>query len=386
MTLTDLTTPLTRAQVESSVYAVLQALGVNTTTWKPGAVVRAIITAYCYVVAAFTTWSSNAVKAGFLLLSSGDWLRAAAKYDYGTDYIPATFATGAVTVVNSAGGIYDFAPGELVCSATLSVGGATTTKYYHNTATVHVGANETVTNIAIQADEIGADSTAGAGAINALVPGYPGLSVSNPLAVVGTDDETDASLTARALQAASAVSPAGPADAYRYVALSTLSPTSGAPVANRVSVIAGNPVQVYVLGPSGAVTGSLGDPTTDLGAIEKALLVKVLPLGVGLTLASGTTYTLTFSYTLSIYQSAYSDAELNSKVQAALGRFVAATPIGGNPPSGLVYLDALKATIVEAVPGCFHCTVSLGSDIPLATGQGLVLGTVTQTSVTRYTA
>ena len=385
MTLQELTTPLTRDQITTSIYNVLQALGVETSTWKPGGVVRALITCFAYVLAAFSTWSATAVRAGFLLLSSGDWLRSAAKYDYGTDYVAATFATGTVTVNNSSGNAYSFAPGELVCQATLSVGGQSVLKFYHNTANVVIGVGpSTVTDIAVQADEIGSASTAPAGAINTLVPPYPGLTVSNPVAVVGQDDESDASLTARALLAPSAVSPNGPADAYRYVCTSTLSPTSGTQIANRVRVIPGNPVQVYVLGASGAVSGSTGDPSTDLGAIYLQLTTRVLPIGIGLTLQSGSTTVLTFGYTLSMYQSALSDADINTLVAQAVAGVVANVPIGGHPPAGLFYLEDLRAAIVAAVPGAFHVTLTISSDIALSVGQALTVGTITQTAVNRY--
>lgn len=385
MTLQELTTPLTRDQINTSIYNVLQALGVETSTWKPGGVVRALITCFAYVLAAFSSWSATAVRAGFLLLSSGDWLRSAAKYDYGTDYVPATFATGTVTVVNSSGNAYSFAPGELVCSATLSVGGQAALRFYHNTANVVIPVGpSTVAAIAVQADEIGSASTAPAGAISVLVPPYPGLTVSNPVAVVGQDDESDASLIARALLAPSAVSPNGPADAYRYVCTSVLSPTSGTQIANRVRVIPGNPVQVYVLGASGAVTGTYDDPTTDLGAIFLQLVTKVLPIGVALSLQTGSTTPLTFGYTLSIYQSALSDADISTLVAQAVADVVANVPIGGHPPSGLFYLEDLRAAIVAAVPGAFHVTLTLSSDIALSVGQALSVGTITQTAVNRY--
>lgn len=391
MTLSDLTRPLTSDQMLESIYAILADLGITTSTWKPGAVVRTILVVVAVVFAAFTVWSSAAIRAGFLLLSSGDWLTACAALDYGTTRMPDTFASGLVSLTLSGAGSYTWDPGDLVLSASLVVRGESVLKYYTNAATVTItsaGPPVTVTGIAVTASEIGADSTAPPGTITSLVPAITVLSVTNPAAVVGQDPETDAALTSRALLQASAGSPAGPADAYRYVSMTTLSPTTGSQIANRAKVIPGVMVTVYVAGPSGAVSGTTGDPTTDLGAIWLALQTQVVPVGITLALQSATPQSLSFSYTIYIYQTSLTDTDIHAMVTAAIATALPEVPIGGNPPyvgsTGYLYLTELRSIIDAALPQCFRVDLSLGSDVSIPAGADLIVGTITQTAVHRY--
>jgi hypothetical protein len=85
-----------------------------------------------------------------------------------------------------------------------------------------------------------------------------------------------------------------------------------------------------------------------------------------------------------MYQSALSDADISTLVAQAVASVVANVPMGGHPPSGLFYLEDLRAAIVASVPGAFHVTLSLSTDISLAVGQALSLGTITQTAVNRF--
>src|SRR5512142_539529 len=101
--LSELVTPITRKEFETSIYRVMSAIGMRTSSWKPGAVVRAIVTATSVVMACLSKVICQVIRSGFLELSSGIWLRLCAKYGFNTDYLEATYASGLVRVDNAGG-------------------------------------------------------------------------------------------------------------------------------------------------------------------------------------------------------------------------------------------------------------------------------------------
>src|SRR5262252_8646367 len=113
-TLAELVKPVTRQEVQASIYEALGVLGVNTTSWKPGAVPRVIIVAVSVVFSGFSELVSLTAKGGFLELAEGDWLTIVAHYVYGVDRIDATFASGGLTLSNSGGGEYALDPDDLI--------------------------------------------------------------------------------------------------------------------------------------------------------------------------------------------------------------------------------------------------------------------------------
>ena len=114
VTLDELTTPVTVDEWKTSIYSVMGRVGVDTTSWKPGAVVRTIVTAVSIMLAALSVLIAAIAAGGFLELATGMWLTLLARYQYGVERQEATRATGQVTITNSGGGIYDFDPEDLV--------------------------------------------------------------------------------------------------------------------------------------------------------------------------------------------------------------------------------------------------------------------------------
>src|SRR5690606_27186702 len=89
-------------------------------------------------------------------------------------------------------------------------------------------ANPTLT-LDVLAEEIGADSNAAAGEIDTLVTTLIGVTATNAAAVVGSDEEDDDDLRQRCRDALAALSPNGAAQAYSFIARSTLR-SDGTPV------------------------------------------------------------------------------------------------------------------------------------------------------------
>ena len=373
--LDDLTTPVTRAEVVASIYEAFGVVGVNTTSWKPGAVVRTMIAVVSIVLSGFSVLQAKIARSGFLALSSGDWLTLVAHYVYGVDRILANFATGQVTLTNSAGGVFGGDADDLIFS------NSTTGKTYRNTSAYSIGALGTVT-LDIQASEQGSASTSAPGAIDTLTTPLLGVTCSNALAVIGRDAEKDPPLRTRCSELLGALSPFGPWDAYAS-AVRNATHTDGTSLGiTRVRLVkdgSGN-VYVYLASDSGAVTGTVGDLATDLGIADEAIQQLSAPLGVTAHTLTATAVTIAPTYEVWMYNtSGQSPSQVQALIATALGDFMASQPIGGNvisPAAGKVFVDAIRAVIAGTLPQIFHVVVSLpAADVTLAITEVPVLGT-----------
>src|SRR3990172_50200 len=314
-TLAELTTPLTVDEIKTAIYAALAANGAATTTWKPGAVVRTIITGVAIVLAGFSRLQAAIAKSGFLELAEGDWLTLVALYVYGVDRDTGSFATGNVTLDNAGGGVYSGDPGDLV------VMNPTTLQTYTNTAAYSIDALETGVIVPVQAVLLGADGTSTPGTITAVVTPLSGVTVTNAAAVVGSDAELDPALRIRCREKTGMLSPNGPRDAYAYVAKTTTrSDGSSIGVTRGKSVADGiGGVDVYCADADGVVTGTVGDLGTDLGVIDEAIQTQVVPLGITARVHTAVANTIAVTYELWLRDTTgLTDDEIGDLVDAAL--------------------------------------------------------------------
>ncbi len=246
--ITELTTPLTKAEVEAFIYATLNALGVTTTSWKPGATVRTMIAGASIVLAGFSSLQARIAESGFLELSSGDWLDLVGVFVYDVERDDGTFATGNVQLDNAAGGLFNVAVGDLVVLNT------TSSKTYRNTAAFTLNPLETGLLVPVRAEEIGSASTANPGQIDDFVTVLLDVTVTNPDALVGSDPESDADYIERCLAKTGVLSPNGPSDAYRFLALSATRDDGATVDVTRVTTVADGEGNVTVT--VGSATGS----------------------------------------------------------------------------------------------------------------------------------
>jgi phage-related baseplate assembly protein len=380
--LDDLTQPRSPEQILANFYAYLERVGIPVTVWKPLSPMRFLLKVVAVVFSAYTYWSCGAVRAMFLHLSSGDWLRAKAKYDYGTDWHSATAASGVVKLVNVSVNTYDLDPGDLAIIYTaLSADGLTNViQTYALNAAVTVGPSTSV-NGSFTCTIAGSAGTLPAGAAVTLSPGFSGLNATVETPLIGTDDEDDQALITRAQSAASATSPAGPKDAWRYVATSYM--RSGVQVCTRVQVRPGNPLTVFLGNASGGLSGA------DLAEVTLDLRTKVEALGVVANIVSGNAKNIYVAYSVWCRKTTLSAATIKATIDAAVTQYVGAFPMGGDAvalvdgahPAGTrwMYLDDLESVIMTAVPRAYpnvsnpvyHALVSAGdfyNDIQFATG------------------
>jgi phage-related baseplate assembly protein len=382
-TLADLTTPLTRDEVQTRIYDVIGLVGTRTTSWKPGAVVRTMITACAMILSAFSELTALIAKSGFLELAEGRWLALVAWYVYGVEKQYATFATGEVTLTNAGGGIYPVDPDDLI------VRNPDTGKQYRNLEGFTLAAMETQT-IVVRAVEAGSSSTSAPGTIVELETPLLGVSATNALAVVGIDDEEDPALRARCSEKLGSLSPFGPWDAYAYAARTATRADGTLIGITRVRTVkdgAGN-VDTYVATATGAVTGTIGNLATDLGVVDEAIQRRAAPLAVTANVASASTVAIPVSYRVWMYNtSGLTQAEIESAISARLVTFMMGQPIGGNvvgSDAGKVFADAIRTAIGAALPQIFHVIVTLpAADVALSISQVPVLGTVTPLLITQ---
>jgi phage-related baseplate assembly protein len=381
-TLDELTTPLTRQQVEAKIYEVIATLGTTTTTWKPGAVARTMIVACSIVIAAFSQLTALIARSGFLELASGAWLALVAWYVFGVEKEYGTYAEGSITLTNTGGGIYTFDVDDLTVSNPASG------KTYRNTSAFSLSALSTVT-VAIRAVEAGSNSTSGPGTITAMETTIPGVTCMNAAAVIGLDEEADPTLRARCGEKLGSLSPMGPWDAYSYAARNARRSDLTRIGVTRVRSVKdgfGN-LTVYVATASGTVTGAPNDITTDLGAVNEAIQRLAAPLAVTANVASATPLAIPVTYRVWMYNtSGLTQAEIVAAIAAKLVAFMAGQPMGGNilGVTGKIYRDAIATAIGAALPQIFHVIVDTPSgDTTLSISQVPVLGTVTPTAITQ---
>lgn len=345
-TLEELTTPLTREEIEEAIYSTLAASGVRTTSWKSGGVARTIITGTSIVLSAFSRLQALIAKGGFLELAEGDWLTLVARHVYGVERIEGTFASGFVTLTNTGGGVYSGDAGDLVFSCS---SGSAQGKTYRNTAPYSLPAFGTIT-IPIQAVEIGSGSTALPGQIDTLETVLLGVTVSNDLPVVGTDEETDSALRSRCRDKLGPLSPMGPRDAYASVARAAVN-ADGEPIGvTRVRTIPDGygGLTVYVATAAGGVSAS------DVAIIQADVRRLAEPNAVTATVASAVPRILSVVYELWVREViGLTTSQIEDRVNAALTAFCEVMPIGGDlvdgAPLGLLHRSAIAGAIADAI-------------------------------------
>jgi hypothetical protein len=379
-----LITPVSKEDVQTSIYKVLAKVGVNTTNWKSGAVVRTMIVSNSIILAALSQLQANIARSGFLEFSSKDWLTIVAGYVYGLDRILATYASGSVTLVNSGGGVYTLAPGDLIL---VDING----KSYQNTASITIGSMATVTGAPFQAVDPGA-LIANVGDINALSTSLIGVTCTNTTTFIGTDDEEDGQLRIRCYEQLGALSPMGPWDAYGAAVRNAKLP-DGTPIGvtrTRITKDGSGNVNVYLADGGGGLAGTIGNPSTPLGAADEAIQQFAAPLAVTANTHAATDVTTAVTYELWTYNtSGYTTDQITSLISKSIVAFFGAQPIGGNiitAPPGAMFVDALRSAIANTLPQIFHVVVTAPSgDVSLATSEVAVAGTITPTAIHQVT-
>lgn len=371
MTIEDLTTPMTREQVQASIYKVLAALGVNTTAWLSGSVVRTFVVGSSLVMSAFTYLAADIGKSGFLALSSGPWLTLVARYVYGVERIEASYASGVVTLTNAGGGVYTIDAGDLI------VASSSTGHTYRNIAAFSLPAVSSA-DISILATDPGAGSTAPSGDITTLVTPLLGVIAVNDEAVVGENDEADEPLRLRCAEKLGALSPMGPWDAYGSALRNAKRPDGTSLGITRIRLVPDGFGRLYVY--CATTGGEL--PPADLPYADEAVQQWAAPQAITAIVLSATGVTLAVTAEVFMYNtSGLTVAEIEAKLDAAVIAFANAQPVGGN--LGVVYADAVRAAVFDTMREIYHVAMTVpAADIVMDPTNVLIAGatawTITQ--------
>jgi uncharacterized phage protein gp47/JayE len=383
--LEDLITPITPREFEENIYETLAILGVDTTLWKPWGALRNVVRGATIVMSGFSHLIAKIAAGGWLELSAGPWLELAAWYVFRERRLEATFATGNVVVSNNLGGVYDFDPEDMVFLKPHP--DPSKAKTYRNTAAVHIGSGEQGIVVPVRAVESGSASSAAAGTISELETPLLGVTVSNPIALVGQDEETDPNFIQRCYEKLGSLSPFGPPDAYSFAAKSARMP-DGTPIGiTRVRLTKDGCGNVFVTfaKPSGAVPGDAEDPETELGVVHKAMVELAAPLSVTPHSASAVPLEVPVTYTAWMYNtSGLTEQAIKAAVEQRLVEYMPTQPIGGNVITlpGKLFQNALRALIASTRPEIFQVILtSPAGDVTVASNQVPVLGTVTGTII-----
>lgn len=378
--LEDLITPLTRQEIQAKIYTALATMGVSTTQWATGAVIRTMIVCVAIILAALSQLIAAIARGGYLSLSTGNWLTLVARYVYGVRREAATFAAGVVTLTNVGGGVYPVDEGDLTVR---NADG----KEYTNVSSFVLNAVSSI-DVAVVAIEEGSASSTAAGTVTQMTTPLLGVTVTNAAEFVAFDEEKDASLTARCTEKLGALSPMGPWDAYTYAARNAKTSTGASAGVNRAVIDKDGfgTVNVYVAGASGSIPGTVGDLTTPLGAVDDAIQRQAAALAVTANALSASGVVVPVTYEAWAYNtSGLSPAQFLDAVTAALRAYLGTQPVGGNvinSDPGRIFSEKISAAIVDAVPEIYHAVVTVpAGHVTLSVFEVATLGLVTQTAL-----
>lgn len=385
MTLDDLLTPLTIDEAKASVYSILVQLGVPTTGWAVGSVVRCIVALVAIVCVAISRIIVEVAKGGLRDTSTGDWQTLHAQDTYGVTRIAATFGTGTATLSNTGGGVYNPAAGDVVLLD------PATNKTFRNVALFSLGAGSpgspTTATIDVVAVEAGSASNALPNAGLQLVTTMSGVTVTANTAIIGTDRETDDQLRIREDESLDALSVSGPAGAYLAVAKKALRADGTNIGVTRCLVSPPSSVgivTVTVATAAGEVsdTGTPSDLDYVNDYIQGVIPPGCVPAGPTVTVVSAIAQAIDMTATLYVYTTdGRTKTELEAAAESLVTAWLAAKPISGDT-GGKIYQAAIKAKAMSVSQHCYNASISLpAGDVTITSGYVPVAGTLAITVV-----
>lgn len=404
ISINDLMTPATVAQIRANVIASLVPMGIPANQWRTSGSVSSMLASLAQQMSGYSTNAANFVAGLLLPYSTGNWLTALAYYFFGVTRIPATFPSGSLVLVNSGGGAFSgpsFAPGQVFFED------PTTGNTFTNATAINlgpVGSGNASQTITVTGTKQGSAASAGPGAITVIVTTMIGVSCTNPAAVVGVDAQSDPDLRNVCLQSRAAASVRGPGGAYAFYSRYNLDPgqllgSNGLPVgATALLNGSGQPVNINRVGVSpashtGVVTVTLASPTgpvsgPDLTAATNNLFAFAYVSGTTLTVQSATP--INYGPTLTVNAKALPGVTVTpilAAIETAIASYFANDiPVGGDilpspASSGViqgVFGSGIAATIGQAVAAQGTYVVDIDGLIDLAmTGPEVAVDAIT---------
>jgi hypothetical protein len=369
--LSDLLKPASRDDMMTMLLEIATSLGLPTTAWQSGSVVRTILLLVAQKLSDLSNVNVEITSGGF-----GDFVSDAqaplwAKETFNVDIVLAEPATGLINVTNSSASPYDSNPGELIVAHNV------TGKTYRNQALIHIPASGSLNDIAIASDETGTGADAAPGTITVLVSNQIGVVPTNPLAVLGSDLETTPHLVARARTKLGSLSPMGAKDAYNFVATSLSATSTPITRTKVVADITTGDITVYLATANGAPSGG------DVAIVQGQIDALAEPWCADATAVGATNHAIAVTYQAWVQGTSLTVPQIETLIANALATYMSAAPIGGYvvpPGTGQIFVEELSRVIHDATVGVVKVVVSLpASDVTLAANEVPTLGVVTPT-------
>lgn len=298
-TLAELLEPVTEDEAETTVLALLEAVGFPATSWQPFSVPRTFVKLFSKLYADARSGVTSIVKSRLLDLSEGLALTYLALYLYQVERAEATPTIGSFVLTDDGGAPYDIEVGQL------SVQHDATGLLFTNTTAGTLASSGTLT-LTFQAEQTGAAYNIATGTALSFAETLEGVLVTNPqvgvtgtwITTPGTDEQTDASLREECRNKWATVG-AGTADAYEAWAI------EGDPTITKVRVLsppdeADGMVRVLL-------ATDAGDASATQVANADAVIQAKRPLGLrAVTVLSADATVFTITATVNVFSGASS--------------------------------------------------------------------------------
>lgn len=337
-------------------------VGLPTETWRAGDPTRTLFVADADALDNLDSLRYDIAKSNFLSTAEGDWLTVRASDVYNVTRAEATYSTPSIDLENAGGGLFEIDVGGLVCSS--STTGATFVN--QEVVTIEPGPAFTLADVLMVAQRAGSDGTVSLDDIDTIVsPTLTGVTITGSTASTGSDAQSDTGVRTDCLATLGALSPAGPADAYEYVARNEdLTGVAGITRAFADGDSSDGTVTVYIATDAAGVSG----PTVT--AVQAAIDEWAQPLCTDATVVSGSPQTVAWALT------GAGIIGQEDLIESALDTYLLGVDFAGVVALSDAY-GAIVAAFVAAqtVPGAFTIT-SPAADLTLTTGRFPVRGAV----------
>ncbi|HEY3499761.1 MAG TPA: baseplate J/gp47 family protein [Polyangiaceae bacterium] len=352
----------TAADFYAAALELAELVGLPVSTWRTGDPTRTMLRADADAFETLDGVQAELAASAFLETATGDWLTLRAKDVYGVERQEATFATSSVTLANAGGGLFELAPGGLILKNETT--GATFTN--QSTVTINPLAGSTV--VSVVAQEAGVGGNSAEDEIDTIVsPTMIGVTISTSTAAVdGADEQSDEDLREQCLATLGSLSPAGPADAYEFVAGNAdLTGIAGVTRRKASGDNATGTVTVYV------ATATSGLDAPSVAAIQSAVDRWATPLAILATVQSGTPVPVNVTLNLTPNLPA-----MQAVVESAAASYFAGVDFGGTIAPDAV-ASAARVAIVAAGGTVTIVDCSAPTLQTLAANEFPIRGTVT---------
>jgi len=344
------------------------SLGLDTTSWRDGDPEKTLFNFVADRLADRDTIITELIKAGFLSLTSGDWLTLVAGDLYGVTRTAATAAAPSVDFSNALGGVYSKAIGEVIVKA------SSTGELFRNSEAFSISSGPGATaTVAFVAENAGTTGNVALDDVDTIVTTMLGVTITGSTAASGVDAQSDASLQTACTNTLGALSANGPPDAYNAVALdSDLTGETTLTRATTVEDASDGTVTIYVATSTGAPAGAA------VTAAQDAIEIWSTPACITPTVVAASEYPLAVTQTVS-------GTGIPSGVEAAVTALITAE-FADVEIGGYISLSALTALthnylIAQGATDVLVTTTAPSASVQLAAGQVVTAGVVTVTEV-----